>query len=47
MTPARQEKDLDLDRIVIYPRDLDSDTRHRLYRALRDLNICYAYEQYA
>lgn len=41
MTSAKRmpQEDLDFERIVIYPRDLDRRTRHKLYMALRRLGV--------
>lgn len=42
MTTARtQLKSLDLERIVIYPRDYDEGTRARLLALLQQLDIRY------
>lgn len=38
-TASLPQDDLDFERIVIYPRDLDAKTRHRLYSMLRKLGI--------
>jgi len=42
MTTARSPlKSLDLERIVIYPRDYDEGTRARLLETLKQLDIHY------
>ena len=33
------QEDLDFERVVIYPRDLDVKTRHKLWLALKRLGI--------
>lgn len=41
MASAKQmpQEDLDVERIVIYPRDLDKETRQKLWMALRELGV--------
>ena len=38
-TKSVPQEYMDLERIVIYPRDLDRKTRHQLYLALKRLGV--------
>jgi len=46
MKGKKYRGELDYERIVIYPYNHGTETRRKLYRALRELNIPLIVEQY-
>ena len=46
MTQKQTNTELDFEKIVIYPEDYDSSTRHKLYLALKKLGVHFSYEYY-
>ena len=38
--------DIDYEKIVIYPPEMDIEKRRKLSRALKDLKVQFEYEQY-
>ena len=38
--------DIDYEKIIIYPPEMDIEKRRKLSRALKDLHVHYEYEQY-
>jgi len=46
MNAEKYRGQLDYERIVIYPYNYSTETRQKLYKALRELNILLIAEQY-
>lgn len=40
-------KEMDFEKIVIYPEDYDEKTRKRLYDQMRALGVTFFYEKYS
>lgn len=39
-------KDLDHSKVILYPKELDSNTRHELMEKIRELDVDFEYEEY-
>ena len=47
MSEEVESQDLDLDEIIIYPRDYNIKIRKKLLNALRKLGVSFEYENYS